>query len=96
LRVRFEWDPKKAERNLRTHGVTFDDASTVFTDRLAGTIEDPLHSHDERRCVTIGLAASGRLVVVVHTDRGEAIRLITARQATRAERRKYEQAKPKA
>ena len=94
--MRFEWDPEKAERNLRVHSVTFDDASTVFNDRLAGTIEDPLHSHEERRCVTIGLGSSGLLLVVVHTDRGEAIRLISARRATRAERRKYEQEKPRA
>ena len=94
--MRFEWDLAKAERNLRVHGVTFDDASTIFTDRLAGTIDDPLHSHEERRCVTIGLDSSGHPLVVVHTDRGEAIRLISARRATRAERRRYEQTKPKA
>ena len=91
--VNCEWHPRKAERNLQVHGVTFEEAATVFLDPLATTIDDPTHSHEERRFVTIGLAAPGRLLVVVHTDRGDAIRLISARQATRAERRTYEQEK---
>jgi uncharacterized protein len=89
--VKFEWNAAKAARNLKVHRVSFDDASTVFGDPLAGTISDSLHSQAERRSVTIGLAASGRLLVVSHTDRGDAIRLISARPATRAERRAYEQ-----
>ena len=89
--MKFEWNPAKAARNLKVHGVSFDDASTVFGDPLAGTINDPLHSQAERRSVTIGLAASGKLLVVSHTVRGDAIRLISARPATRAERRAYEQ-----
>jgi uncharacterized protein len=88
--VKFEWNASKAARNLKIHGVSFDDASTVFGDPLAATIDDPLHSHAERRSVTIGVAASGQLLVVSHTDRGEAVRLISARPATRAERRAYD------
>ena len=88
--MKFEWNASKAARNLKVHGVSFDDASTVFGDPLAGTIDDPLHSQAERRSVTIGVAASGKLLVVSHTDRGDAIRLISARPATRAERRAYE------
>lgn len=93
--MRFEWDAKKAELNVANHGVSFDDASTVFNDPLASTIGDPLHSHDERRWVTVGLAATGELLVVVHTDRDEAIRLISARPANRPERRTYEDKSPK-
>ena len=88
--MKFEWNAAKASRNLKVHGVSFDDASTVFGDPLAGTIDDPLHSQAEPRSVTIGVAASGKLLVVCHTDRGDAIRLISARPATRAERRTYE------
>lgn len=91
----FEWDPEKADRNLGVHGVAFEDAATVFDDPFAATIGDPLHSHRELRYVTMGLAVTGQLLVVVHTDRQEAIRLISARVATRAERRKYEETKPK-
>ena len=71
-------------------GVSFDEASTVFGDPFAGTIADPLHSIDEIRVVTIGYSASRRLLVVVHVDRGEAIRIISARRATRRERIRYE------
>ena len=89
--MKFEWDASKAARNLKVHGVSFEDASAVFGDPLAGTIDDPLHSQAERRSVTIGVAPSGKVLVVSHTDRGDAIRLISARPATRAERRTYEQ-----
>ena len=89
--MKFEWDASKAARNLKVHGVSFEDASAVFGDPLAGTIDDPLHSQAERRSVTIGVAPSGKVLVVFHTDRGDAIRLISARPATRAERRTYEQ-----
>ena len=88
--MRFEWDPVKAVRNLAKHRVSFDEASTVFGDPLAGTIADPLHSRDEVRFVTIGNSASRGLLVVVHVDRGEAIRIISARRATRRERIRYE------
>ena len=86
----FEWDASKAEINVTRHGVTFDEALTVFGDPLAATIPDPDHSLSESRFVTIGLSSAQRLLVVVHTERGERIRLISAREATRVERRQYE------
>jgi uncharacterized DUF497 family protein len=89
--VILEWDPEKAVANLTKHGVDFHEAGTVFDDPLATTFPDPLHSVDEQRYVTIGSAVSGRILVVAHTDRGEAVRLITARPATRSERRFHEQ-----
>ena len=89
--MNFEWDPNKAATNLEKHGISFDEASTAFFDPLSSTILDPRDSDDETRFVLIGLTYSGRLVVVVHTDRGEAVRLISARLATRSERRTYEQ-----
>ncbi len=91
--VRFEWDPKKAEANLRNHGVSFDEASTVFGDPLAATVPDPDHSVSEARFVTIGQAASQLLTVVVHTDREDVIRIISARRPTAGEKKKYAQGK---
>jgi uncharacterized DUF497 family protein len=88
--VQFEWDVNKAVRNLAKHGVSFDEASTVFGDPLAGTIPDPAHSIGEHRFVTIGLSAAPRLLVVVHTDRDDVVRLISARPATVHETRTYE------
>ena len=85
----FEWDPEKAEANERKHGVSFGEASTVFGDPYARTRPDPLHSFEEDRWVTLGYSEQGRLLVVVHTDRGEMIRLISARLATGGERRTY-------
>jgi uncharacterized protein len=89
--VILEWDPEKARSNLEKHGVDFHEAGTVFDDPLSTTVPDPAHSVDERRYITIGLSLSGRILVVAHTDRGEAVRLITARPATPTERRFYEQ-----
>jgi uncharacterized DUF497 family protein len=88
--MKFEWDPKKAAANLANHRVSFEDASSVFGDPIAGTIPDPLHSADEARFVTVGHSASGTLLVVVHVERGERARIISARFATSAERRRYE------
>jgi uncharacterized DUF497 family protein len=88
--VHFEWDPTKEARNLAKHGVSFNEASTVFGDPLAGTILDPQHSGDEPRFVTIGLSTSRRLITVAHAERGDRIRIISARRATRRERREYE------
>jgi hypothetical protein len=68
--VQFEWDPAKAARNLAKHGVSFDEASTVFGDPLAGTILDPQHSDEEPRFITIGLSTSRRLITVAHAERG--------------------------
>ena len=89
--MQFEWDSNKAARNLRQHGVAFEDAATTFGDPFAQTISDPAYSTAEVRFVTIGLTVAGRLVVVVHTDREARVRLISARQATRAETKKYEE-----
>lgn len=86
----FEWDAGKAESNVTRHAVTFDEALTVFGDPLAVTIHDPDHSLGESRFVTIGLSSAQRLLVVVHTERAERIRLISAREASRVERRQYE------
>jgi hypothetical protein len=86
----FEWDPRKARSNIAKHGVTFEEASTVFADSLSLTIPDPEHSRSEQRYVTMGRAFTGKLLVVVHTDRGDNIRLISARRASRRERRSYE------
>ncbi|HKA54662.1 MAG TPA: BrnT family toxin [Candidatus Binatia bacterium] len=89
--MKFEWDPRKARRNLRKHGIDFDEASTVFADILSITIPDPDHAEDEERWVTMGLSNRQRLLVVVHTEEGETIRIISARTADRLERRKYEE-----
>jgi len=88
--VKFQWDPEKATANERAHGVTFEEASTVFGDPLAGTIPDPEHSLDEKRFVTIGHSTAHRVIVVMHTDRGEDVRIISARLATRREKKRYE------
>ena len=87
----FEWDPGKAGKNLRKHGVTFEEASSVFYDSLAITGADPDHSEGEERMVTFGLSSSGRLLVVSHTERSDAIRIISARVATKHERHIYEE-----
>lgn len=89
--MRFGWDPEKGSENLLDHGVSFEEASTVFLDPLSATGDDPDHSVGERRFVTFGVSSSDRLLVVAHTDRGGAIRIITAREATRAERKLYEE-----
>ena len=87
----FEWDEEKAGINLRKHGITFDEAKTVFNDALAVTIHDPEHSTSEHRYIDIGRSSSGRILVVVYTERGTNIRLISSRLAAKAERRTYEE-----
>ena len=87
----FEWDPKKAKENLETHGVSFDEASTAFRDTLSLAIYDPLHSEQEDRFVLIGSSHRNRLLVIVHTERGDNIRLISARKASKKERKQYEE-----
>lgn len=89
--MHFEWDPVKARKNLRKHGVTFEEASSVFHDPLAVTGANPDHSEGEERMVTFGLSSLGRLLVVAHTERGDAIRIISARATTQHERRIYEE-----
>ncbi|MEN6335471.1 MAG: BrnT family toxin [Phycisphaerales bacterium] len=86
----FEWDPNKARENLETHGISFDEASTAFRDTLSLAIYDPLHSEEEDRFVLIGSSHRNRLLVIVHTDRGDRIRLISARKASQKERSQYE------
>jgi uncharacterized protein len=86
----FEWDDAKAESNERKHSVSFAEAMTVFGDPLSLTGFDPGHSDEEDRYITMGTSAAGRLLIVSHTDRGDKIRLISARVATRRERRDYE------
>jgi uncharacterized protein len=92
----FRWDPEKACQNLRKHGVTFEEAISVFRDTLSVTIDDPLHSIEENRFVTIGYSSRRRTLVVVHSDSEDAIRIISARLPTRAERREYEESGEKA
>ena len=86
----FKWDVKKAKINLEKHGISFKEASTAFEDLLSLTIDDPLHSRDEERSVLIGISYSNRTLVVVHTERGDHIRIISARKATKKEREYYE------
>lgn len=89
--MHFEWDQAKADRNRAKHRVDFGEAATVFGDSLSITIDDPLHSCDEERFVTIGMSDQGQLLTVVHTDRGDTIRIISARKATKQERMQYEE-----
>jgi uncharacterized DUF497 family protein len=86
--MNYQWDDNKAKANLKKHKVDFADAVTVFNDELAMTVEDV--DPNEERFITIGIDALGRILVVVYTWRGESIRLISARKATRVERRDYE------
>lgn len=91
MSLSFEWDKRKASSNARKHGVPFEEASTVFADGLSLTILDPAHSEEEDRFVTIGSSHRSKLLVVVHTERGDNIRIISARPASRRERRTYEE-----
>ena len=90
--IEFEWDLRKDSANRRKHGVGFAEASTVFADPLSITIPDPDHAHDEERFVIVGQSTKRSLLIVVHTIRQARIRLISARVATKHERRKYEEA----
>ena len=89
--MRFEWDPRKAKLNLRKHRVSFEEATTAFRDPLSATGTDPDHSTDENRFVTFGLSSKDRLLTVSHTERSEAIQIISARRATKPERKIYEE-----
>ena len=86
----FEWDDEKASNNIKKHDVSFEEGTTIFNDPLIATILDPDHSKDEERYVSIGISVQRRLLVVVHTEREERIRLISCRKATSAERKFYE------
>ena len=89
----FEWDDGKASENLTKHGVSFSEASTVFADPLSRTIVDPLHSETEERFIVVGESGLQHTLVVVHTYRGDVIRIISARKATSGERKDYERGK---
>ena len=91
--MKFEWNLDKARSNLTKHGVSFDEATTVFGDLLAVTYLDPEHSGDEIRYLTFGHSSQSRLIVVAHTDRDDKIRVISARAMTRKEKKDYEQIK---
>ncbi len=90
--MNFEWDPPKASANVKKHGITFDEAATVFLDAMALSGPDPDHSLDESRYISFGMSSLGHLLAVSHTYRPGGIRLISARRVTRAERKIYEEA----
>ena len=92
MALQFEWDPNKAARNVERHQVSFDEAVTVFDDPLFITVIDEEHSADEERYITIGRSRRGRLLLVAHTDREGRIRVISARKATRREKKFYAEA----
>lgn len=89
--MQFEWDPEKAAENEQKHGVSFEEAATAFGDPMSLTTPDPAHSDQEDRLILLGESFRGRLMVVVHTDREDRTRLISARLATRRERHDYEE-----
>ncbi len=88
--MRFEWDREKAKKNIKKHKVSFDEAVTVFYDPLSATFDDPDHSGDELRLITIGYSSHSRLLVVSHTERRKTIRIISARMANAQERKRHE------
>jgi len=87
----FEWDLKKAAINFKKHGVSFEEAVTVFGDSFSLTFSDPDHTHDESRFLTVGLSGNGRVLIISHTDRAENVRIINARKMTKRERKFYEE-----
>jgi uncharacterized DUF497 family protein len=89
--MEFEWDNEKAARNLAKHRVSFQEAATIFGNSLTITYFDPDHSDEEDRFISFGHSDLGRLLVVSHTDRGDRVRIISARLATRRERKSYEE-----
>ena len=88
--LRFEWDRRKADSNLKKHGVSFQEAASIFADALSITMPDPDHSASEARFLDLGLSHRNRLIVASYTERGEVIRIISARRASRSERKYYE------
>ncbi len=86
----FEWDDEKANKNIKKHGVSFEEAATIFNDPRIATISDPDHSEDEERFASLGKSFIQRLLSVIHTERSKRIRLISARKATKTERKIYE------
>lgn len=90
----FEWDSRKAEANRRKHGVAFEEASAVFADPLARIFDDPDHSLREQREIIVGRSSKARLLLVAFTERGDRVRIISARPATRRERQFHEEDNP--
>ncbi len=88
----YEWDKRKEATNIKNHGVSFHEASTVFLDPLSMSFYDPDHSGSEDRFITLGIATTGKMLFVSHTDRGAVTRIISAREATKKEREGYEKA----
>lgn len=91
MALEFEWDPEKATKNLRKHGILFEEAATVFGDPSSIPYEDPDHSIGENRSILMGASIHGRILMVSYTEREERIRIISAREATRRESRIYEE-----
>jgi uncharacterized DUF497 family protein len=91
MKLSFEWDEEKAKANLKKHGVGLDEATTVFTDPFSITIHDPEHSADEQRYIDIGSSDKSRVQLVVYTERGSTIRIVSCRKATPSERKLYEE-----
>jgi uncharacterized DUF497 family protein len=91
--MRFEWDENKAAGNLLKHGVSFEEAANVFGDPLSDTFDDPDHSTEQRRFIIIGVSERSRMLIVSHTDDGEVVRIISAREPTRGEREFYEKSR---
>jgi uncharacterized DUF497 family protein len=87
----FEWDEAKARTNQRKHGVSFLEATEVFSDEHSSCVHDPDHSHDEERYLLFGVSLKGNYLVISFTEKSEAVRIISARQMTRQERNAYEQ-----
>jgi hypothetical protein len=91
LQYTFEWDAEKARQNVDKHGISFEEVVTAFGDPLSVTVSDPDHSDSEERQLLLGMSRRSRLVVVAFTERGDRLRIITARLASRREKRKYEE-----
>ena len=91
MSLQFEWDENKAKTNKRKHSITFEEATTAFADELSITIDDPLHSEDEDRLILIGLSKESKLLIVIHIEKTETIRIISARKATKQEKILYEE-----
>ena len=93
--MEFDWDPRKEAKNLRKHKVAFSEAATVFRDTLSTTVPDPDHSEEEDRYLIVGLSRRQRLLIVSHAENGDRIRIISARELTRAEKKVYEEEREK-
>ncbi|MCL5102776.1 MAG: BrnT family toxin [Armatimonadetes bacterium] len=92
--MHFDWDARKAKQNQAKHGVRFEEALSVFSDPLATVFPDPDHSEAEKRYIQIGTSVAGRLLIVIFTDRGSTVRIVSARKAVRYEREAYEERGP--